>query len=305
MSNHPHAPTFLAVFADFNFVLMDGVVQRLEHDYGIPDGEVAACRMGLTLLVSAVWLAYKNRDALRHTYDQGKIPLLVIRGTNNSFSLVMIKVQFAATFISIAAVVLVVQPAFLFPSPSQSDEPHPYRLIGFVLAIAGTLTSALDFYFLRKIGPDVDSLVVLVVYAATGVVIGPIWVWISGSKMVAIPPYALLLIVFVAITGTLAQLALTLSLQSLHGGKAAILGYAQIIFSILLQVLLVGKMPSGLAMLGMAMIIGAGVRAALYGDDKEGAGKGLQSAVDEEQEMAVVEPLLETRREMEAVNSSS
>jgi hypothetical protein len=42
--DHPLAPIALIIGSDFCFVLMDGMVQHLEHS-GVPPGEIAFLRM--------------------------------------------------------------------------------------------------------------------------------------------------------------------------------------------------------------------------------------------------------------------
>ncbi|WVW83484.1 hypothetical protein I302_105505 [Kwoniella bestiolae CBS 10118] len=295
------APTALALFSDLMFVLIDGVVQVLEEEHGIPTGQIVFIRMVSTLIFCFVYLSYTHPSFLKESTKSPKAPLIWVRGVNNSLVIILMYasllyitlsectvilhlrpfpvgllcflilrerfsiVQLVASIISFHAVILVIQPSSLFhphdPSPSHN------RALGFTLAILSTLTSSVDFLLLRKIG-KVDPILILGVFACTALLLGPLQMVVFHiSPVLDLTAKVWGLLTTVAVCGFLAQVAIVLSLQRASGGSIAILGYLQVVFAMIIQWLFVREMPNWLAGLGMGVIVLAGIWSA-YGTEK-------------------------------------
>ncbi|WVQ70435.1 uncharacterized protein L199_008662 [Kwoniella botswanensis] len=303
MLNSTYAPTILALFSDLMFVLMDGVVQVLEDVHGIPTGQIVFIRMSSTIVFCFAYLSYTHPSFIKESISSPKASLIWVRGFNNSLVIITMYasllyitlsectvilhlrpfpvgllcfvflrerfsiIQLLASVISFLAVILVIQPSSLFHplDPSPKDN----RALGFTLAILSTLTSSVDFLLLRKI-ERVDPILILGVFAVTGLLLGPLQMIILH-----IPPVLDLkakvwgLLATVTACGFMAQVSIVLSLQRTSGGSIAILGYLQVVFAVIIQWLFTKEIPNWLAGLGMVIIVVTGIWSAQYGSEKK------------------------------------
>lgn len=237
--------------------------------------------------------------------------------------------QLTDPVISILAITPVVFPASFVsdlapPGPIDDGLPPPTdaraRLLGLGLGSLCLLFAALDFFCLRLIGARVDPAQTLTTYAAAGLVLPAGWVLVSasafgsasgspsGSKSTvpALPaPADWPLLALLVLCGTAAQLFETAACATLPGATAAMLGYSGVLWGAGYQTALYGNVPSGPAMLGMAVVVGAGVVGAGAGDGGEqGTGRKERRGRGADEECTLGVPLLTRGTETGADSSA-
>ena len=148
---------------------------------------------------------------------------------------------------SMAGVLLIARPAFLFGSGAPLDPAHV------AIAVAGALFSATAYVTVRKLR-DIDHPLVVVFYfpIVTVPLVLPFairgWIWPT--------PVEWLILMAVGIATQIAQVYMTRGLQLEPAGRATAVGYLQIVFAALWGVLLLGERPDRWSVLGAAIIIG-------------------------------------------------
>lgn len=154
----------------------------------------------------------------------------------------------AGSFLSLAGVLLIAQPGFLF---GESGLPS----LAVAAALGGAVLSACAYTFVRKLRQTDHHLVVIYWFCAIGFLLSlplalPVALWPT--------PREWLLLLAVGVVTQIAQVFLTKGLQLEAAGKGTSIGYVQIVFAFLWGMAFFGDIPSVWTLAGVAVII-AGV----------------------------------------------
>lgn len=184
----------------------------------------------------------------------------------------------ATAVLSMAGVVLVSQPTWLFGGSSEQAVPWAAVLV----CLFGAATSAMAYVTIRQIGKSESPLVVVLVFAAVGSVVGPCAMWLAGQPFVVSASGADVAgVLCMGFLGFVGQLLLNAGIQMAPAGPASVMRYADILFAIIFQVTLVGEAPGALKIVGALLIMSC--VAAVYlkaraKDAKDAAAKRLAQA---------------------------
>ncbi len=148
---------------------------------------------------------------------------------------------------SMAGVLLIARPAFLFASGAPIDPVHV------VIAVAGALFSATAYVTVRMLRNVHNALVVVFYFPLVTVpLVLPFalvnWVWPT--------PLEWAVLVGIGSSTQIAQVYMTRGLQLEPAGRATAVGYLQIVFAAIWGILLLGEHPDGWSILGATIIIG-------------------------------------------------
>ena len=157
-----------------------------------------------------------------------------------------------ALVLGFAGVVLLLRPTF-----------HADQLVGGLFGLATGVVSAFAYFNLRELGErgEVEERTVFYFTAFSAVASG---VWMALSEFHPVDWRGGLLLLGVAVTATVAQLAMTRAYKRGNTLVAASLAYSTVIFASLFGMFLWGETLSPLAWLAIALIIVSGVVAGRF-----------------------------------------
>ena len=187
----------------------------------------------------------------------------------------IVKFDLCCTFTSAIGVVMIVRPAFLFGANSGSAatavgtvdgngatdtndtnmNTGSTHSIGILVAIAGSLLSALVYIAIRKIGPGVNPLVLVAYMGMCGIIVAPFGgifqtlVWPSTASVW----FGLLLIGTFSFVG---QILFNAGVQREKAGPASMIRNLDVAFAFMWQIVIEGIAPNPWSVLG-AFIISA------------------------------------------------
>ncbi|KAL5638949.1 hypothetical protein ACGC1H_003351 [Rhizoctonia solani] len=187
--------------------------------------------------------------------------------------------QMAAGFASLAGVVLIAKPTFLFGGNGKIDTgsgaggpivTEVERMVAVGVAMLGVLGSSCAYISLRIIGKRAHPMHTMSYFSLWCVLVSVIgglathgqwvlprqWTWIG-------------MLIIVGLFGFLAQLLLTLGLQRETASRGTMVIYIQIVFSLVFERIAFGVSPSGLSVLGTCVIIASAIYVALNKPSKE------------------------------------
>lgn len=147
---------------------------------------------------------------------------------------------------SLAGVVLVARPSFLF---GQSADPlDPFAV---VIAVGGAVFSAAAYVTVRRLKGEAAMVIVfyfaLVSTLASIPAVIPVWVTPRGTEW--------LVLLGIGVTTHLGQVFLTWGLQMERAGRAMTVGYLQIVFAAVWGVLFFGEVPDAYSVAGGLFIV--------------------------------------------------
>ncbi len=157
--------------------------------------------------------------------------------------------------VSLAGVVLVARPGFLFGSGTAGLDP-----VGVGVALLGSVLTASAYVTVRKASRTDDPLVIVFYFAWIAVLLAiptaaPILILPSGWEW---PMLAL-----VGVATQIGQVFLTRGLKLETAGRATSVGYAQIVFATIWGMLFFAEVPDLLAAVGALLIVGSTVTLAV------------------------------------------
>lgn len=175
------------------------------------------------------------------------------------------RLEIGGALVSLAGVVLVAQPSFLFAQGNASLEPA-YVLI----ALCGAFSASCAYVTVRKLRETEDPLVIVFYFplvAAIGSVpltaaADPAWptLWEWG-----------VLVLGVAGTAQVAQILLTNGLHTERAGRAMSVSYLQIVFAALWGMCFFGELPDLWSIAGAALVIGGTALVTYASNEKQEA----------------------------------
>ena len=161
-----------------------------------------------------------------------------------------------AGVLSIVGVILVCQPESLFGSSvvgGVAAAPLAAPAVG--VALVGCVCSAMAFVAARRVGPDVDTLVIVLLFALLGCVVMPPVAALAGAYERPPSQRDWVLMLLAGGSGWVGQLFLNAGMQLAPAGPAATLRYIDLIISIVYQSAVVGQTPNALKLIGSALIM--------------------------------------------------
>ena len=193
-----------------------------------------------------------------------KLPLAdatVLQYTNPVFTALLAAVflqepirrrDWGGTALSLAGVVLIARPSFLFGSQTSGLDPV---YVG--IALLGAAFSAAAYVIVRKLRTTEHPLTIIFYFPLVSTL---------GSIPTALPSAIwptplewLVLVVGVAGTAQLGQIYLTKGLHAEQAGRAMSMSYLQILFAAIWGALFFGEIPDVLAILGAVLVMGGTV----------------------------------------------
>jgi drug/metabolite transporter (DMT)-like permease len=155
----------------------------------------------------------------------------------------------AAAALSLAGVVLIARPSFLFGHGAAGLDPFAVTV-----ALAGALFSAGAYVTVRRLGRTEHPLVIVLYFTLVTVPASLPGVLAAGPVLPTAREWACLLLVGTA--ALLGQLYLTRGLQLEPAGRATAVGYLQIVFAAAWGVLFFAEVPGPWSALGAAVVLG-------------------------------------------------
>ncbi|GAW17883.1 hypothetical protein ANO14919_073500 [Xylariales sp. No.14919] len=208
--------------------------------------------------------------------------------------------------ISLAGVLLIARPAFLFGSPSaavpddgnvtmtvftvdgsQDGSPvvgspsSPQRTLAVICSILGTFAAATAYGTIRVIGKRVHSLISVNYFAVMSTLVSGVIILVHPDLHFILPKGALqwVLLLIIGVSGFLLQFLLTEGLQREKGGRATNVTYFQMVLALIIERIIWGTTPPVLSLVGSVLIICAAIWLSLQ---KAKPSKERTAAADEE-----------------------
>ncbi|KAJ2968252.1 hypothetical protein NUW58_g10260 [Xylaria curta] len=210
--------------------------------------------------------------------------------------------------LSLAGVLLIARPAFLFGSASPVTAPEdvaaaitafivdgaqegvpvgppssPQRTLAVLCSIMGTFAAATAYGTIRVIGKRAHSLISVNYFAALSTVGSALIILVHPDLHFILPEGIIqwVLLIIIGVAGFLLQFLLTEGLQREKGGRATNMTYFQMVFALIIERVIWGTTPPVLSLVGSALIIGAAIWLSLQ-KAKPNEVKERAAAVDEE-----------------------
>ncbi|XP_077969146.1 solute carrier family 35 member G1-like [Styela clava] len=167
-------------------------------------------------------------------------------------------------FVALTGVIFIVRPPFLF-SVSYEDETN---LSGVIFALLSALCMAVATIAIRKLGRETHPALHIIYYSFSGAV--TCLVILTAGGEFKYPCWNDLPMLFsFGIIANLGQFLITIALQRERAGIVVVLRSIQIVFVYIMQVTLLGDVPSYLSLIGASLIfstsIAIGVRKVMDG----------------------------------------
>ena len=156
--------------------------------------------------------------------------------------------RIAAATVGFLGVLLVIQPNF--------------AKVGTAALLPLGVAVAFSAYALvtRRVAKDVDPMGAQVINGAIGcAVLVPLWLVFEGPSTLAFPPHIIWFVVVFGVTGTVTKLLMTWSLRFAPSATLAPMQYLEIPFATLMGWLFFRELPNGLAGVGIAITVTAGL----------------------------------------------
>jgi drug/metabolite transporter (DMT)-like permease len=159
-------------------------------------------------------------------------------------------VDVIATVCSMAGVVLVAQPTFLFARGTPLDQ------VAVAIGVVGAIFSAIAYVVIRRLGSTEHHMVVVFYFP---LVTGPASLPILAVEGLVLPQgFEWLLLLGIGVAAQLGQIQITKGFKLETAGRASSVTYLQIILAYTWGVLLFGEYPNAISILG-ALLVVAGV----------------------------------------------
>ena len=160
-------------------------------------------------------------------------------------------VEIGGVGVSLAGVVMIGQPSFLFGGQAARLDP-----LAVGVALLGAFLSACAYTTIRAVHGQEDPMVVVFYFPliATPLALPVAWPVLEWPG-----PLGWLLLLGVGVFTQIAQIFMTRGLHMERAGRATSISYLQIVFAFAWGVILFGERPSALAVLGAALVVGSSI----------------------------------------------
>lgn len=152
-----------------------------------------------------------------------------------------------ATLFSMAGVILVAQPSFLFASGTPLDP------LAVIVGLVGAIFSAVAYVVIRRLGATEHHMVVVLYFP---LVTGPASVPLLAIEGVVMPQgVEWLLLLGIGVAAQLGQIEITKGFKLETAGRASSVTYLQIVLAYTWGVLFFGEYPNSLSILGAILVV--------------------------------------------------
>lgn len=160
---------------------------------------------------------------------------------------------------SMVGVVLIARPSFLFGADLDQTVGDPHRLVATLFALVGVVCASSVYIIIRFVGRRVHALVLVNYFASSTVVLSFIGLLVIPGIGFKGPEGAKQWGLFTAlgICGFLMQFLLTEGLQREAAGRATMMLYSQLLFSLIWEVVVWHQLPTLLSWMGIVIILGS------------------------------------------------
>ena len=159
----------------------------------------------------------------------------------------------ASAALAMLGVLLVAQPAVLFPPSEGGGQEVP--AVAVAVALAGSCFSAMAYVSARAIGPGEDALVLVLYFATLGCVTVPLAGLATGAFAVAPSGTSAALQVAAGLSGWAGQVLLNAGLQRAPSGPATVMRYVELVIALVLQAVVFGAPPNALKVIGTLLVM--------------------------------------------------
>lgn len=176
--------------------------------------------------------------------------------------------------ISLAGVLLIAKPNFLFGKSSDSETSDDAiessstekRLLATGVGLVGVCGASSVYIVLRKIGFGAHPLLSVSYFALTCIIISLGGLLLIPSLSFAVPhtTHQWVLFTLIGIFGFLMQFSLTAGVQRVKAARASLITYTHMIFALFWDLVIWGHLPGILSILGIILIIGSAFFAIRY-----------------------------------------
>jgi len=176
------------------------------------------------------------------------ISILAVFMVNEKFD----KKHLVVVLTSMAGIVLIAKPPFLFPTADSSDS-VTMHLLGVLFSFLGAFLGCIVQLLIKKLGKS-STIVIIFYFGLMGTIIFPITMAVEGYANVD----STMIMIGLALIGVLSFLGQGLKNRAFLYGKAAnisMMGYASIIFSFLLDIFYFKLYPDTLSIVGSGLIV--------------------------------------------------
>ena len=157
------------------------------------------------------------------------------------------RIDVVATASSVAGVLLVAQPTFIFGSAASLD---PFAV---TIAIVGALFSAFAYVIIRRLG-ETEHHIVIVFYFP--LVTGPLCVPLLAAEGLVMPQgIEWLWLLGIGVAAQMGQIYMTKGFKLEQAGRASAVTYLQIVLAFAWGVLLFGEYPNTWSIVGAALVV--------------------------------------------------
>ena len=152
-----------------------------------------------------------------------------------------------ATILSMAGVVLVAQPTFLFAAGTPLDP------VAVIVGVVGAIFSAVAYVVIRRLGATEHHMVVVFYFP---LVTGPASVPLLAVEGVVLPQgVEWLLLLGIGVAAQLGQIEITKGFKRETAGRASAVTYLQIVLAYTWGILLFGEYPNAVSVLGAILVV--------------------------------------------------
>jgi drug/metabolite transporter (DMT)-like permease len=156
-------------------------------------------------------------------------------------------VDVVATVCSMAGVVLVAQPTFLFARGAALDQ------VAVCIGLVGAIFSAIAYVVIRRLGSTEHHMVVVFYFP---LVTGPASLPLLAVEGLVLPQgFEWLLLLGIGVAAQLGQIQITKGFKLETAGRASSVTYLQIILAYTWGVLLFGEYPNAISILGALLVV--------------------------------------------------
>jgi len=160
--------------------------------------------------------------------------------------------QFLYTIFCIAGAALIIKPGFLFPA-DELTTPDAARYIGLISIFGSAFTVALSVVIVRKQAlSKVDTLTGMFYTGFVQMALFPVAMLFQGAKAVTLVEFGKMMVL--GVLGMIAQYMFNHSLHFGDASKISLMGYSEMIFGYLLDIVVLGTQPDMFSIIGSIMI---------------------------------------------------
>lgn len=166
--------------------------------------------------------------------------------------------------VSLGGVLLIAKPDFVFgPMSGLVNEEiessnSEKRLLASIVGLCGVLGASCVYIILRKIGPGIHPLILVLYFALMCIVVTTVVLIVTPGLNFVLPhnQSQWTLLALIGFLGFFMQFCLTAGIQRVKAGRAAMISYTNMFFSIIWDIAIWHHLPGFLSFLGTLLIMG-------------------------------------------------